>query len=75
MATLNSLYKLLEQHDWYYEYSDDFSVWRRGQRQKSQINNLRIVSDEHEELFQNYRSFVFGQDEEKYPCPEEPKDK
>ena len=35
---LATLYKMLSSHDWFYEYSDDHSVWRRGQAQQDAIN-------------------------------------
>ena len=35
LATLD---KMLSFHDWYFDYSDDHSVWRRGQAQLDAIN-------------------------------------
>ena len=35
---LIALDRLLARHDWFYEYSDDHSVWRRGQAQLDAIN-------------------------------------
>ena len=35
---LIALDRLLARHDWFYEYSDDHSVWRRGQAQMDAIN-------------------------------------
>ena len=37
-AELIALDRLLARHDWFYEYSDDHSVWRRGQAQLDAIN-------------------------------------
>ena len=35
---LITLDRLLCWHDWYYNYSDDHSVWKRGQREHDDIN-------------------------------------
>ena len=35
---LITLERLLQFHDWYYDYSDDHSVWSRGQRENDAIN-------------------------------------
>ena len=35
---LNTLEEMLARHDWYYDYSDDHSVWQRGQRENDAIN-------------------------------------
>ena len=35
---LNTLEEMLARHDWYYDYSDDHSVWSRGQRENDAIN-------------------------------------
>lgn len=34
---LVTLDRLLSFHDWYYDYSDDHSVWSRGQRERAAI--------------------------------------
>lgn len=34
---LNTLEKLLKTHDWYYNYSDDHSVWKRGTEARDEI--------------------------------------
>lgn len=38
---LAQLKSALAGHDWYYGYSDDYSVYRRGQEQANRINDLR----------------------------------
>jgi hypothetical protein len=35
---LVTLDRLLAFHDWYYDYSDDHSVWTRGVRERDAIN-------------------------------------
>jgi hypothetical protein len=36
--SLAILEKLLQAHDWYYDYSDDYTAWHRGKEERSAIN-------------------------------------
>ncbi len=36
---------LLGRHDWWYAYSDDYSVWAKGQRQSQEISTLQRQVD------------------------------
>ncbi len=38
---LTQLREALARHDWYYNYSDDYSVYRRGSENASRIQELR----------------------------------
>ena len=56
------LEKLLKSHDWSFDYSDDYSVWKRGmaerqainQEQKRLISNGLATVEEVQELTQKY---------------------
>ena len=37
---LKTLEKLLKNHDWFYQYSDDYSVYERGQNAWNTINEV-----------------------------------
>ena len=37
---LQTLEELLKSHDWFYQYSDDFSVYERGDRESNTINKV-----------------------------------
>ncbi|HEX2753296.1 MAG TPA: hypothetical protein VHP34_09415 [Alphaproteobacteria bacterium] len=37
--------KLLRAHDWYYDYSDDHSVWKRGVAARDTLNGIRRAID------------------------------
>ena len=37
---LKTLEKLLKNHDWFYQYSDDYSVYERGDRESNIINEV-----------------------------------
>lgn len=59
---LINLDRLLQFHDWQYEFSDDHRVWKRGvaerdsinQEQKRLINNGLATIEEVQELTQKY---------------------
>jgi hypothetical protein len=44
---LMPLDRLLCWHDWYYDYSDDYSAWKRGQSERDAINaeQRRLISN------------------------------
>ena len=52
---LQEFYDLLEQHDWYYDYSDDFSIYSCGLENYKNLQRLSLLSKQHEELFVAYR--------------------
>ena len=61
MTTLETLEKALAGHDWFYEYSDDHSVWSRGRDALANISSLMSkakaegFSDEVTALFAKYK--------------------
>lgn len=40
MSPLEQYQHLLATHDWFYDYSDDYSVWKRGQEHAAKIAAL-----------------------------------
>ena len=76
--TLPIYYDMLSRHDWYYDYSDDHSVWQRG---RDASENLRRIADtngkEFKDLRDGFRAHYFSGEafgKEKQPIPEKPKD-
>ena len=76
--TLSKYYDMLTYHDWYYDYSDDHSVWQRG---RDASENLRRIAEtngkEFKDLRDGFRAHYFSGDafgKEKQPIPEKPKD-
>ena len=67
--TLKEFYTKLGYHDWYYQYSDDHRVWRRGQDSYDYLQMMAKESPEHTKLFEEYASYVFSQTA-KPECPE-----
>lgn len=48
--------ELLENHDWFYQYSDDFRVYRKGEEERS---NLRAFARQCDELKLMYDKYVW----------------
>lgn len=62
MPTLNDFneyIKALNQHDWYFEYSDDGSVYKAGQANLIKLTNKANEHTMYSELFTSHGAFVF----------------
>jgi len=70
LPSLNEFWKMLRNHDWSYEYSDDHSVWRKGQQQFDEIQNVvKNGSVEYKELFNQYSEYAWGRSKEQPVIP------
>ena len=56
---LSEFYKRLGWHDWFYEYSDDHSVWSRGKDAERKLMTDARKDKRAEVLFESYRSYIF----------------
>ena len=60
MSKLKTLEKLLQNHDWFYQYSDDYSAYERGQNTWKTISKVMEalddagLSDESNALYEKY---------------------
>ena len=60
MSKLKTLEELLQNHDWFYQYSEDFSVYERGRRESDTINTVikaledAGLGDEANNLYEKY---------------------
>lgn len=75
--TLPEFYDLLAKHDWYFDYSDDFRVWQRGQAERQRIRTIAKESVEHNDLFRAFYAHYFNGpawSTERQPLPERPTD-
>ena len=52
------IYKL-RTHDWFYEYSDDHSVWRRGSDERDVIRKLQEEIDGDYKVWNEYAPDMF----------------
>ena len=60
--TIQEFYKLLNSHDWKYEFSDDHSQWQRGREQRKQIERVLAKTKDDPEfgaLFKQFSSWAF----------------
>ena len=48
----------LQSHDWFYEYSDDHSVWQRGGKSLAELKNLAKDNDVFATMFSDYNSYI-----------------
>ena len=57
MLNRNKLQELLKNHDWYYQYSDDFSVYKSGTNEVDAIHKIiRNAGDKQNEALALYNS-------------------
>lgn len=64
MSTINpelqAFYNLLANHDWYYEYSDDYSKWKRGKEQEKEIAEVMENFPEFHSVYETYKKDHLG---------------
>jgi hypothetical protein len=75
--SLKEFYQQLKRHDWYYPFSDDHSVYMRGDADRKRIEAIAKQSPAHAALLEGFRKHYFtGKpwDTEQAPLPEEPKE-
>jgi len=58
--TLSQFYDFLENHDWYYQYSDDHSVYSKGSRERVFINKISSESENHRNLLKGFEEHIFS---------------
>ena len=53
-SELDNYEALLKKHDWYYNYSDDHSVWRRGRDSYAELCKQQVKLDPTKEIWNKY---------------------
>lgn len=61
MTTKSEMLALLNAHDVWYQHSDDFTVWRLGQRQFDEIESASWESDENRQIFDAFFKKLNGE--------------
>lgn len=78
MMTLQEFYKELEKHDWYYYFSDDMGVDRRGAANLKRLESIALEGGQtYQDLMKAYGDHMFsGQpwNTPRAPKPKEPLD-
>lgn len=55
LTNIVKLKQALRTHDWFYQFSDDHSVWERGRKESRQINELiKLTGDEGKAIAKPY---------------------
>ena len=55
---IGDYYSELLRHDWFYEYSDDHSVWRRGSQNHDYLRNKSYESLDYFKMFREYTKYI-----------------
>jgi len=74
-VSLQDYYNLLLWHDWFYMYSDDGRVYRKGEAEKARLEALAKQSPEHKALLEGFHKYHFSGkpwNTEQSPKPERP---
>ncbi len=59
---LSKFWDDLAKFDWYYSYSDDASVWRRGEAESKRLEQVAEQSEEHAALMEAWKRHVKSYD-------------
>lgn len=63
LPSLNKFWRILRNHDWTYEYSDDHNVWRRGSAELSFIRSIvEQGGEDYKKLFEEYSEYAWRKD-------------
>lgn len=74
--SLQDFYDRLDKADWYYQMSDDGSVWRSGERAFGELQDIAKESPEHQALYDSFSKHYYtgpSWGTEQAPKPERPK--
>jgi hypothetical protein len=64
IPSLNVFWRMLCNHDWTFDYSDDHSVWRRGTAELSAIQEVvEAGGEEYKKLFEDYSAYAWRKDD------------
>lgn len=56
---LQDYYDKLEHHDWTFEYTEDYNVWRRGRTQLDTLHGLAAKHPDFDQLFRTYADHIW----------------
>ena len=76
-VSLPDFWDMLNAHDWYYAYSDDHSVWQRGERASKKLEAIAQQSKAHRELMTRFTLHMFSGEAwntQKEPKPDRPEE-
>lgn len=59
MTTKAEFYDMLQQHDWFYEFSEDRNVYTRGSCTRRYLINIANQDAEFKKLYYAYHAYIF----------------
>lgn len=62
MTTPTEFYKMLEQHDWFYNYSDDHRAWTAGNEATRRLQAIIQENDVLTRMYNDYAKSVHNPD-------------
>lgn len=69
---IEQFFQELEKHDWYYPFSDDGGVYRRGHENEIRLKGIAAQSERHQKLYDAFMAHYASGDAwgtEKQPKP------
>ena len=72
---LNEFYDALENHDWFWMFSDDLKVKKNGENAEYELNEIAKLSSDHQDLLNAFRAYHFSGEPwktERCPKPNRP---
>lgn len=57
--TNEEFFDLLERHDWYYNYSDDHRVWKKGSEASKRLQAIIQENDLWTRMYLAYSDYIF----------------
>ena len=68
---ISEYFDLLASHDWYYQYSDDHSVWCRGRDASERLRYISKTSDKHLALLNAWYDYIANRETAERPVKED----
>ena len=57
---IQEYYDLLDEHDWFYQFSDDMRVYNAGNVAQKKIQHLSETSTVHRDLYLSFQGYIFS---------------
>lgn len=58
--SLSEYFAKLREHDWYYDFSDDPHVWKRGNTERKHLEAASASSKLHEKMWDAFNAYYFN---------------
>ena len=72
MDDLQDYYRQLDNHDWFYDYSDDYHVWARGSAERTRLNGIATKNQRFADLFYAFQHWIYQERRDPTKKPELP---